>query len=163
MLKKIFLALLLLLAAAQFFRPAKNLSLQPSADDLTALHPTPPAVKELLQVACYDCHSNHTRYPWYAEVQPLGWWLANHVSEAKAELNFSEFGSYPTKRAARKLEGCIDEITDRKMPLPSYRWTHVDARLSDEQIKLLSDWFDETRELILEKAPPTATAEIVRP
>ena len=42
--------------------------------------------------ACADCHSNQTRYPWYAEVMPLGWWLEDHIVKAKKELNFSEFG-----------------------------------------------------------------------
>lgn len=157
MLKKIFLVLGLVFIGIQFVRPAKNLSPAPSPGDLTALHPTPPAVKQLLSVACYDCHSNHTRYPWYAEVQPLGWWLAGHVREGKTELNFSEFRSYDPKKAARKLEMALDEVDGRKMPLPSYLLTHGDARLSDAQVKLLSDWFDETRERILEDAPAVAT------
>ncbi|HEX2853292.1 MAG TPA: heme-binding domain-containing protein [Opitutaceae bacterium] len=158
MLKKILLVLGLLFIGIQFVRPARNLSSAPNPNDLIALHPTPPAVKQLLSVACYDCHSNTTRYPWYAEIQPMGWWLASHVSDGKAELNFSDFGTYPAKKAARVLEVAIDEIDGRKMPLPSYRLTHGDARLSDAQIKLLSDWFDETRERILEDAPAAGAA-----
>lgn len=153
MLKKILFAFGLVLIAIQFIRPAKNLSATPSLHDLTVVQPTPPEVKQLLSVACYDCHSNNTRYPWYAEIQPLGWWLASHVRDGKAELNFSEFGTYPAKKAARKLELAIDEIDGRKMPLPSYRLSHGDARLSDAQIKLLSDWFDETHERIAEGIP----------
>jgi hypothetical protein len=163
MLKKIFLTLALLFLAIQFFRSPKNLSAAPSPDDLTAIHPTPPAVKEILRVACYDCHSNNTRYPWYAEVQPLSWWLANHISHAQTELNFSEFGTYPAKKAARKLEACVDEIADDKMPLPSYRLTHHDARLSEAQKTLLSDWLEETRELILEAAAAEPATETARP
>jgi hypothetical protein len=163
MLKKIFVALLLLLVVIQFVRPTKNLSPGPHLQDLTVIHPTPAPVKELLRVACYDCHSNNTRYPWYAEVQPLGWWLKNHVEHGQNELNFSVFGRYTTKQAARKLDACIDEIADRNMPLPSYRLTHRDARLSDAQIQLLSDWFEETRERILEGDPATPTASASRP
>lgn len=151
MLKKIFLVLGLLFVGIQFVRPAKNLSAAPNPNELTSRHPTPPEVKQLLSTACYDCHSNNTRYPWYAEIQPLGWWLASHVRDGKAELNFSEFGTYDRKKAARRLEMSIDEIDGKKMPLPSYLLTHPDARLSDAQIKLLSDWFDETREAILEE------------
>lgn len=148
MLKKISLGLVLLFVAIQFVRPAKNLSATPGPHDITALHPTPPAVKQLLAVACYDCHSNHTRYPWYAEVQPLGWWLAQHVRDGKHELNFSELGAYSKKTAARKLDACIDEVTDKAMPLPSYRLNHRDARLTEAQTKLLTDWFEDTRDRI---------------
>jgi hypothetical protein len=168
MLKKILLVLGLLFLGIQFVRPTKNLSTTPNPNDLTARHPTPPEVKRLLSVACYDCHSNNTRYPWYAEIQPLGWWLASHVRDGKAELNFSEFGAYDRKKAARRLEMSIDEIDGKKMPLPSYLITHGDARLSDAQIKLLSDWFDETREIVLEEtdaptAPAAASASPAQP
>lgn len=163
MLKKILLVFVLLLIGIQFIRPTKNLSSAPTPNDLTAVHPAPPAVKQLLSAACYDCHSNNTRYPWYAEVQPLAWWLASHVSDGKAELNFSEFGTYPAKKAARKLEESIDEVAERKMPLPSYRLIHGDARLSDAQIKLLGDWLKETREHIVKTAPATAPASVPPP
>ncbi len=136
-----------LLVGAQFVRPAKNLSPgAPGPDDLTVLRPPPAEVKVVLERACYDCHSNHTRYPWYAEVQPLGWWLANHVKEGKAHLNFSTFGTYPAKRQSRKLEELIEEVEGGKMPLPSYTWTHADARLTPDEIKALTDWAASVRE-----------------
>lgn len=150
MLKKIFLGLLLVFLALQLVRPTKNVSRAPDPQDITARYPTPPAVKQLLTVACFDCHSNHTRYPWYAEVQPVAWWLAQHVRDAKHDLNFSEFGAYSKKTALGRLEACVDEVTDRTMPLPSYRLTHPDARLTDAQVKLLTDWFEETHDLIEE-------------
>jgi hypothetical protein len=136
-----------LLVGAQFVRPAKNISTgAPGADDLTVLRPPPAEVKAILDRACYDCHSNHTRYPWYAEVQPLGWWLANHVKEGKAHLNFSTFGTYPAKRQSRKLEELIEEVEEGKMPLPSYTWTHADARLTPAEINALTDWAASVRE-----------------
>jgi hypothetical protein len=104
------------------------------------VYPTPPEVRQLLIVACYDCHSDTTRYPWYANIQPAAWWLASHVNDGKEHLNFSEFGSYSSKRAARKLQQCIDELDDGTMPLKSYKIVHTDARLTDAQIKTLSDW-----------------------
>ncbi|MGC4072461.1 MAG: heme-binding domain-containing protein [Nibricoccus sp.] len=141
----------LFLAAAfcllQFFRPEKNLS-SPTSFDLFAIHPAPPEVKQLLTVACYDCHSNHTRYPWYAEIQPLGWWLAQHVRDGKQELNFSEFGSLSAKRAKNKLEACIDELEAKNMPLPSYTIAHRDARLSEAQRQTLTAWLEEVLERV---------------
>jgi hypothetical protein len=146
--KKIFLGLLLTFIVIQFFRPAKNLSSKASAQDITTKYPTTAEVRHVLEVACFDCHSNNTRYPWYAEIQPTAWWLASHVEDGKKHLNFSEFGSLTDKRATRKLQQMIDELTDKTMPLPSYRWGHKDARLTDAQIQLLTDWAESVREKI---------------
>ena len=151
MIKKILVGVGLLLAAAQFVRPAKNLAVPAGPDDISARHPVPARVLTVLQRACYDCHSNHTRYPWYAEVQPVGWWLGSHIKEAKRHLNFSEFGTYTAKRAGNKLEQISDEVEDHKMPLPSYTWLHPEARLTPEEIKLLLDWAESLRDEI---SPP---------
>jgi len=149
LLKKIILGLVVFFVAIQFIRPAKNIAARPSENDITDHYPTPPAVKQLLAVACYDCHSDTTRYPWYADVQPVGWWLSSHVNDGKKHLNFSEFATYSPKRAASKLDFMIDEVTDHDMPLLSYRLGHPDARLTPAQIKLLTDWADSVREQIL--------------
>jgi hypothetical protein len=149
LLKKILLGLVLLFVAGQFIRPTKNIAAGPSANDITAHYPTPPAVKALLTTACYDCHSNTTRYPWYAEIQPTGWWLASHVEDGKKHLNFSEFAAYAPKRAVHKMEEVMDTVTEHEMPLSSYTLIHRDARLTDEQIKLLADWAETVRAKIV--------------
>ena len=143
------LVLAVAFVAIQFIRPARNIAAQPSPSDITALHPTPPAVKQLLAVACYDCHSDTTRYPWYANIQPVAWWLADHVTEGKRSLNFSAFGKYSPEKAVDKLEESIEEINDEEMPLPSYRLTHADARLTADQKRQLADWADTVRKRIL--------------
>lgn len=146
-LKIVLLVFAVLLVGAQFVRPAKNLAPgAPGPDDLTVLRPPSAEVKAILERACYDCHSNHTRYPWYAEIQPLGWWLADHVKEGKAHLNFSTFGTYPAKRQTRKLEELIEEVEGGNMPLGSYKLTHTDARLTPAEIKALTDWAASVRE-----------------
>ena len=145
--KKILLGLAVIGVAIQFIRPAKNDS-PAGPDDLAAKYPPPPEVKQLLETACYDCHSNRTRYPWYAHVQPVGWWLASHINDAKDQLNFSEFASYTEHRRAKKLQSVSDEVTDHSMPLPSYTWIHRDAKLTDAQIKTLADWAEALAEKI---------------
>ena len=140
---KILLGLVVLLLALQAFRPAKNVSATApftGKDDITVLFPTPPEVRQILAVSCYDCHSNQTHYPWYAEVQPVGWWLASHVNEARRELNFAEFGGYARKRQMKKLEAVVDEVRDGGMPLKSYTFIHRDAKLTDQQIAALTAW-----------------------
>ena len=132
--------LVLVLAAIQFFHPERNLGATGGPDDITPRFAVPPDVQTVLANACYDCHSNRTRYPWYANVQPVGWWLAHHISEARGELNFSEFGTYSAKRAARKLAAIIDQVEQGDMPLRSYTWMHPAARLTAAQRKLLTGW-----------------------
>ena len=153
-LKKISLGLAVALVAIQFVRPEKNLAVPaPFAgkDDITALYPPPPDVRQTLAVACYDCHSDRTRYPWYANVQPLAWWLDNHIRDGKRQLNFTAFGALPPKRQAKKLDALLDEVQDRAMPLPSYTWAHRDAKLTDAQIKAFAAWVDSIQEKLGDK------------
>ncbi len=148
---KVLLGLAAVFLVIQAFRPMKNLSAAvpfTGKDDITALHPPSPEVSQILATACYDCHSNHTRYPWYAEIQPVGWWLADHIKDARRELNFSEFGTYPTKRQLKKLEAVCDEVRDRTMPLKSYTFIHRSARLTDAQVAALCQWAEDAHDRI---------------
>lgn len=134
-----------MLLAAQAYRPMSNDGVAVGPNHISAKAPVPAEVEAILKRACYDCHSNATTYPWYANVQPLGWWLEWHVRDGKKHLNFSEFASYTARRATRKLEEVAEEVREHNMPLPSYLLTHPEARLSDADVKLLSDWATETR------------------
>ncbi len=152
--RKLQLACAILLAgliALQFVKPARNESADRSPNDITVKQPVPADVAALLQRACYDCHSNNTHYPWYAAVQPVGWWLTWHVNDGKRHLDFSEFGTYPAKRVRSKLGEIADEVSTRGMPLKSYTWMHPEARLTPAEIKLISDWAENRQD---ELAPP---------
>lgn len=150
MIKKTLFGLLAVFIAAQFFRPEKNLSAAPSLHDISVKHEVPADVRDLIKRACYDCHSNSTNYPWYAEIQPFGWWLAQHVSDGKEHLNFSEFSTYSVKRASNKLDQIYDEVSEGTMPLKSYTWGHPEARLTPAEIKLLTEWAETLRDDITE-------------
>jgi len=144
---KILLGLVVLFLALQAIRPAKNLSATApftGKDDITVLFPTPPKVRQILATSCYDCHSNATHYPWYAEVQPVGWWLASHVKEARQKLNFAEFGQYTRKRQIKKLGSVADEVREGGMPLKSYTFIHRNAQLSAVQVDTLRRWAEAT-------------------
>ena len=131
------------LAAIQLVRPARNAGVAEGPRSLTMVHAVPDDVRSTLRRACYDCHSDSTRYPWYANVQPVGWWLQHHVNEGKRELNLSTFAAYPASRAVRKLHAIADEVSDRRMPLRSYLLIHGEARLTDAEARRLADWADE--------------------
>ncbi|HXA79916.1 MAG TPA: heme-binding domain-containing protein [Opitutaceae bacterium] len=154
MLKKFLLGFLaLLFLSIQFVRPAKNLSPVPGPQDITTKVAVPAELQRVFTKACYDCHSDHTRYPWYAEVEPVGWWLGSHIDDGKRHLNFSEFGAYNAKKADRKLKQIAQEVNDGSMPLHSYTWIHRDAILTAAEIKLISDWTDAARTQTAPESP----------
>lgn len=142
---QILLGLAAVALVAQAIRPTRNLGAVAGPNHISAKAPVPAEVEAVLQRSCYDCHSNATRYPWYANIQPVGWWLESHVRDGKRHLNFSEFATYSTKRATRKLEETAEEVRELHMPLNSYLWVHRDAKLTDAEIKLVADWATNTR------------------
>lgn len=124
----------------QLYRPAKNDGPLNNPADIATAYPVPHEVMTVLHKACYDCHSNHTKYPWYNTVQPVASWLADHVDEGKDELNFSEFGNFKTKRKLKKLKEIVHEVEEGDMPLNSYTWLHGEARLTVQEKQMLIDW-----------------------
>jgi cytochrome c553 len=143
--KKILIAILVVFIIIQFIKPAKNQSSAVTPNEIFANFQTADSTKQLIRTACYDCHSNNTVYPWYAEIQPAAWWLADHVNEGKSELNFSEFASYKPKKADHKLEEMVEMLKEGEMPLKSYTLIHNDAKLSDAQREELSKWAESLR------------------
>lgn len=139
--KKILFGLLLAFVCLQLFRPAKNTS----ADNTYSIHTkyaVPEKVNHLLEVACNDCHSNETVYPWYANIQPAAWWLNKHVADGKKHLNFSTFTKLPIAVQNHKFEEVFEMIEKKEMPLASYTYLglHKEADLTIEERKLLTDW-----------------------
>ena len=148
---KILIGLAAVFVAGQFIRPTRNEGERLGPNHISGVVPVPGEVETILQRACYDCHSNRTNYPWYANVQPVAWWLADHVSHGKKDLNFSEFATYPPKRAAHKLEEVADEVRKHQMPLRSYTRGHPEARLTDAERRTLIDWAERGQRLIEER------------
>lgn len=146
--RKIVLIVIVLLIVIQFIRPSRNISSTQSANDISLHYAVPQPVAAMLDRACNDCHSNNTRYPWYTNVQPVGWWMQHHVNEGKEELNFSEFGAYTAKRQYHKLEELVKQVKDGEMPLDSYLWIHTDAKLSDADKQVITEWANKLRQEI---------------
>ncbi len=151
MLKKIFLIVLTIFFAIQFIRPAKNITTNENdniKNDISVVYPFPENVKNILKASCYDCHSNNTYYPWYNNIQPVGLWMQFHVDEGKLELNFNEFASYDKKKQHKKLEEIVEEIKINKMPLPSYVKMHKEAKLTQDEKYILTDWVNSVQNSI---------------
>jgi hypothetical protein len=151
--KSFFIFLLMAFVVLQFFRSKKNISEGTSANDITTKYAVPADVMASLQNSCYDCHSNNTKYPWYNNIQPIAWWLADHIEEGKKELNFNEFASYRIGKQFRKLEEINGEIEDGAMPLISYTLIHGDAKLSPAQKTSIANWVNVLRDSIKAQYP----------
>ncbi len=141
MLKKILIGLGAVLLLIQFIRPEKNES-NDLTYDISKKYPVSEELDQLLKVACNDCHSNKTEYPWYANVQPVAWWLNDHVKDGKRHLNFSTFTKLPIAVQNHKLEETIEMVEKKEMPLSSYTnfGLHAEANLSEEQRAMVIDW-----------------------
>ncbi|MBY0542200.1 MAG: heme-binding domain-containing protein [Sphingobacteriaceae bacterium] len=151
MIKKIIYVLLAVLVLIQFFRPVKNIApVATNSNAIDQVYILPENVKGILQKACFDCHSNTTKYPWYANIQPIAWWMDDHVKEGKSELNFSIFGSYTLKKQDHKLEEISEQIVD-EMPLLSYTIAHKEAKLSKVEKEELTLWVNNLRKEIQTK------------
>ena len=149
--KKILTVIVIAFVAMQFFRPDRKIASQASSSDISGVFSMPDSVKVILQNACYDCHSDNTRYPWYVNLQPAGWWMAGHIKEAKDGLNFSEFGGYTPRKQISKLEGVASVLEKDFMPLKSYKMMHKSARLSTDEKNLVIDWAQKSADSISEK------------
>ena len=141
MIKKILIGLVVAFVVIQFIKPDKNIS-NDNIYGISKKYEVPAEVNEILKVSCNDCHSNLTRYPWYANVQPVAWWLDHHVTDGKKHLNFSEFTKMPIAFQNHKLKETVEMVEELEMPLPSYTYLglHSEAKLTDAQRKMLIDW-----------------------
>ena len=140
-LKKVVLLVAILFGLIQFIpKPKKNLSHSIPEASIEKLYPVPDSVMHILKTACYDCHSNNTYYPWYSNIQPFAWYLNNHITEGKKELNLDEFGNYFIRQQKSKLKSIASQIEDNEMPLTSYKLLHHKARLNDNEKHLIINW-----------------------
>lgn len=143
--KKILIALLVVFIIMQFFGPEKNEGSLTSIDAFIEDTNPPNDVLGIMKNACFDCHSDVTRYPWYNNITPVNYWMADHVEHGKKHFDVSDWNSYSVKKKDHKIDELIEMVEDKEMPLPSYTWTHGDANLSDDQINSVISWAKEVR------------------
>ncbi len=138
--KIVLIILLIVFVGIQFIRPQRNASEEIAANMITAKFSIPANVQQTLKVSCYDCHTNHTYYPWYWQLQPVAWFLNNHINNGKRHLNFSEFANYSISTQYKKLDEIGKEVKSDGMPLTSYTIIHRDAVLNTDQKLAIENW-----------------------
>jgi len=146
--QKVLIVLLILLFAIQFVRPARNLGSADGPADLTHFVHTPDTVLHILKTSCYDCHSNHTEYPWYVNINPVGLWLKSHIDDGKEAINFSDLSGFTKKKLDHRFGDIGETVEKKEMPLSSYTLIHRYAILDSGQIQILKTWVDSARKEI---------------
>jgi hypothetical protein len=128
------------LVIIQFFRPERNTGGTQSTDDIQQVLQVPDTLALVLENSCFDCHSNHTRYPWYSQIAPVSWYLASHIRLGRDQLNLSEFGRLEKSRKIGALSDICEMVEAGSMPLKSYLFIHRDARISEKEAEAICDW-----------------------
>jgi len=131
----------LIFILVQFIRPAK---INEKIDQKIALHP-PKNVEKILVKACYDCHSDRVRYPWYSNIAPFSWTIAHHIEEGRKAINFSKWEKMPKDIREKRLDRAVHMIDIGVMPLPTYKLIHKDAVLSKKEKETLKEYFESLR------------------
>ncbi|MDF0716597.1 heme-binding domain-containing protein [Muricauda sp. 334s03] len=144
--KIIVLVLLVGFVGIQFFSTSRNQSDTIPKTDFMLVNDVPKQVENIIKTSCYDCHSNNTDYPWYNKVQPVAWFLEDHVTHGKEELNFNEWADYSNRRKNSKLKSIISQIENGEMPLWSYTLIHREAKLSEDKRKTVLDWVSKLKD-----------------
>lgn len=157
--KVFFIVVGLAFVGIQFLPSGRDTSPAERGTDFIAATQPPAPIAAMLRGACYDCHSQETRRPWYNNVAPVSWWLEKHINEGRDRLDFSDWPATEPKRAKKKLGQIADAVNEKTMPLPSYTWMHSAARFTAEQRKTLADWAEAKADEVAETIPAEPKAE----
>ena len=145
------LLVIVVLIILQFFQPEKNQGNITQEGDLLLVSAVPDSLAAILINSCYDCHSNHTEYPWYSRISPVSWYLQKHVRDGKEDLNLSEFGNLSKAEKIGALSDVYEALEAGTMPLQSYILIHKDARMSQDEIDALMVWADQESLSLMKK------------
>ena len=132
-------AIAVVLAGMQLVRPERT---NPRViEDLTlaAQYEVPADVRQVLERACGDCHSNRTKWPWYSHVAPASWLLADHVQDGRRHFNMDDFTE------EMSIKDICQEIRVGSMPPKSYLLLHPEGKLSGAEIQTVCAWTRDAR------------------
>jgi len=141
--KKLIISILVIAFILIQFYPAERPSVtMNNPNDLIATNSVPENISVMLKNACYDCHSNESTFPWYASVAPVKWLLYDHITEAREELNFSNWNALNTDDKAAILDDISSIVIEGEMPMKGYTILHSEANLSEADREAIATWAD---------------------
>ena len=139
--KKILLAILIFIGVSQFIKIDKeNETVNSSLDFLSIESPTK-GISKMIKNQCYDCHSDETKYPWYADIAPVSWWLKSNINGARDFMNFSTWGLLTPKQKIAKMQECFEALQEEEMPVALYILMHDQSQFSEKETESLQEWF----------------------
>ena len=142
-LKWILAALVVVFALLQFANPPRTNPPVAPGHDLMATNAPPPEIAALLHAACYDCHSQETKWPWYSHIAPVSWLVANDVTRGRERLNFSDWPRECPNARPNGWNGSVKKWTTKICRRPNTRSLHPEARLTADQRQQLIHWADQ--------------------
>jgi len=140
-LRRLMVAALVLMAigSAAGTLPQERAGADPST--VFNLRPAVPGpVLATLRRACFDCHSEATRWPWYATLPLASRLIERDVTDARGQLNLSRWIDYNQFDRADMLDKMCELASRRTMPPWQYRLMHPGARLSATEVSALCVW-----------------------
>jgi hypothetical protein len=100
----------------------------------------PDEVGHVLQAKCADCHPTNTEWPLYSRLARGSWFVKRDVHEGRNHLNMSQWQRYTHETQIDLLTKIASEARSGQMPVKQYLILHPKARLSPEELQLISDW-----------------------
>jgi hypothetical protein len=131
-------ALLLWSPAVEFVAPTA-----PGTKSLEAVLTPPTPVRTMLVRACYDCHSNYTRLPWYAHFRPAASMIRYDIDSGRAAVNFTEWSREAAGDANwqfRTLQSGCSLMQAGMMPPNYYVFTHPGSKPTQSEIQAYCAW-----------------------
>ncbi|SKC14822.1 heme-binding domain-containing protein [Dyadobacter psychrophilus] len=100
----------------------------------------PADVKQILERACYDCHSNESKVEWFDKIAPASFIVAHDINEARSRFNFSEWDKNPAAVQELLLWEMVNAIEQKKMPLKRYQLAHSGGKVSGSELAVLKKY-----------------------
>ena len=139
-LKRVVVALVVFIVAAQVVRPPRTNPPVDPARELGASLPLTPAVAAVFERSCNDCHSNRTVWLWYSGVAPASWLVAYDVHAGRRRMNFSEWDAHTPGQQKKLLDRMCSDVTKGEMPEWQYLLMHQQAKLSPPEVQAVCSW-----------------------
>ena len=148
--KKVLIIILVILVVIQFIpsgMPDNNLA---AGQDIHDVIEVPENVSSIFKNACYDCHSQEVKYPWYSYIAPVSFLVARDIRVGREELDFSKWGELTKRKQIKVLNEISEEVEEGNMPMKIYPPLHPEAKLTQKDRDLIMGWTKLAAEWILE-------------
>lgn len=100
----------------------------------------PKEVTQILQRACYDCHSNQTNLRWYDKTAPASWLVSADIEKGRAHPNLSNWGTLSNDDQQGLVWEMVNMVLTQKMPLTAYSLVHPQSQLSQHEVAVLQQY-----------------------